>query len=104
MREAPSISIIQQLRQEGAKIKAHDPYAMENARKIFSDIEYCQDPYKVAEGSDILVIVTEWEEFRKLDLKRLKLLLKQPILIDGRNLFEPALMRELGFIYRGVGR
>ncbi|MCL0072984.1 UDP-glucose/GDP-mannose dehydrogenase family protein [Dehalococcoidia bacterium] len=104
MREAPSINIIRQLQEEGVKIKAYDPRSMENAGLIFQDVEFCQDPYQVAEGSDALIIVTEWEEFNNLDLLKVKSLLKQPVIIDGRNIFEPAQMKKLGFIYQGVGR
>ena len=104
MREAPAIDIIGMLLKEDVRIKAYDPQAMENARTIFPDIEYGKDAYEVAEGSDALVIITEWNEFKKLDLVKIKALLKQPIIIDGRNLFEPDEMSRLGFIYRGVGR
>ena len=104
MREAPAIDIIGMLLKEDVRIKAYDPQAMENARTIFPDIEYGKDAYEVAEGSDALVIITEWNEFKKLDLAKIKVLLKQPIIIDGRNLFEPDEMSRLGFIYRGVGR
>jgi len=104
IREAPSINIIRQLQQEGVRIKAYDPQAMENIRSIFPDIELCSDPYQVAEGSDGLIIVTEWDEFRNLNLPRIKELLNQPVIIDGRNIFEPARMKELGFMYQGVGR
>jgi len=104
IREAPSIKIIGQLQQEGVKIKAYDPQAMENIRSVFPDIELCQDCYEVAEGSDALIIVTEWDEFKKLDLMKIKQLLNQPIIIDGRNIFDPAQMEKLGFMYQGVGR
>ncbi|HEY83008.1 MAG TPA: UDP-glucose/GDP-mannose dehydrogenase family protein [Dehalococcoidia bacterium] len=104
IREAPSINIIRQLQQEGVRIKAYDPQAMENIRPIFPDIELCLDPYQVAEGSDGLIIVTEWDEFKNLDLPRVKELLNQPVIIDGRNIFEPAQMEKLGFMYQGVGR
>jgi len=104
IREAPSIDIISQLRQEGAKVKAYDPQAMENIRLIFEDVELCQDAYQVAEGSDALIIVTEWDEFKHLDLLKIKELLNQPVIIDGRNIFEPSQMEKLGFMYQGVGR
>jgi len=104
MRFAPSIKIIQLLQREGARIKAYDPEAMEKAKKIFKNIEYAKNPYQVAEGSDALVIVTEWDEFKNMDLKRIKGLLNQPIIIDGRNIFEPEKMRKLGFVYKSVGR
>ncbi len=104
IREAPSIDIIRQLQQEGARIKAYDPQAMESVRQITEDVELCQDPYQVAEGSDALIIVTEWDEFKELDLSRIKELLNQPVIIDGRNIFEPTEMEKLGFMYKGIGR
>lgn len=104
MREAPAIDIIGKLLEENVQIKAYDPQAMGNSRTIFPDIQYCKDAYEVAEGSDALVIITEWDEFKKLDLVRIKELLRQPIIIDGRNLFQPDEMNRLGFMYQGVGR
>ena len=104
IREAPSIKVIKQLQQEGVKIKAYDPKAMDNVRQVFPDIELCQDPYQVVEGSDALVIVTDWEEFKKMDLQKVKGLLAQPVIIDGRNMFDPDEMEKLGFTYQGVGR
>jgi len=104
MREAPSIRIIEKLQEEHVRIKAYDPQAMENASVILRDVKYCQTPYEVAEGSDALIILTEWDEFRKLDMAKVKRLLKQPIIIDGRNIFDPFQMRQLGFTYQGVGR
>jgi UDPglucose 6-dehydrogenase len=77
---------------------------MENIRQIFPDIELCQDLYQVAEGSDALVIVTDWDEFKEMDLEKIKGLLNQPVIIDGRNIFDPDEMKRLGFIYQGVGR
>ncbi len=104
MREAPSITIIQALQREGAKIKAYDPQAMEAAKKIFKNIEYGRDAYEVAKGSDALIIVTEWNQFRNLDLKRLKNIMKTPIFLDLRNIYDPEKMKEMGFKYYGVGR
>ena len=104
MRYAPSIDIIGELLKEGVEIRAYDPQAMERAKEIFPDITYCKDPYEVCEGCDGLVILTEWDEFRELDLKKVKKLLKTPILIDGRNIFEPETARNEGFIYNGIGR
>jgi len=104
MREAPSIEVIHLLTNEGARIKAYDPVAMEVAKGIMPDVTYCSDPYQVAEGSDALIVVTEWNEFRHLDMVRIKELMRQPVLIDGRNIYEPQRVGELGFIYRGVGR
>ncbi|MDO8142638.1 MAG: UDP-glucose/GDP-mannose dehydrogenase family protein [Candidatus Brocadiales bacterium] len=104
MREAPSITIIRQLQKLGAKIKAFDPEAQQNARKIFKNITYRKDPYSTLKGCDALVIVTEWNEFRDLELKKVKQLLKHPNVIDGRNIYEPQEMKKLGFNYLCVGR
>jgi UDPglucose 6-dehydrogenase len=104
MRAAPSIEILRQLQDEGARIKAYDPHAMENCRLIHPGVEYCKSAYLAAENSDALVILTEWEEFRDLELIRLKVLLKQPVIIDGRNIFDPVRMKQAGFAYHGVGR
>ena len=104
MREASSIPIIQGLQARGARIKAYDPEAMEEAKKIFQDVTYCKGPYEVAEGSHALVLLTEWNQFRLLDLERIKGLLQEPVFIDLRNVYEPLQMRGLGFRYCGVGR
>jgi len=104
MREAPSVNIIRELQNDGVRIKAYDPQAMDNARAILRDVQYFRNPYEAAEGSDALVIVTEWDEFRDLDLAKVKSLLKQPVIIDGRNIFDPIQMKQLGFLYEGVGR
>ncbi len=104
MREAPSVELIHLLTNEGAQIKAYDPVAMEVAKGVLPDITYCSDVYKVAEGSDALIIATEWNEFKHLDMARIRGLMRQPILIDGRNIYEPQKMKELGFFYRGIGR
>jgi UDPglucose 6-dehydrogenase len=104
MREAPSLKIISSLQREGAKIRAYDPKAMEVARKIFKKIEYGKDPYDVAKGSDALLIITEWNQFRNLDLKRLQKMMKSPVFLDFRNIYEPIKMREMGFQYFAVGR
>lgn len=104
MREAPSIKIVIALQKLGAKIKAFDPVAMANAKKILSNIVYYTNAYDVAKGADALVVVTEWNEFRQLDLKKVKLLMKHPILFDGRNIYDPIKIKLLGFSYYGVGR
>jgi len=77
---------------------------MPNAAQVLHNVKLCNDPYEVAEGSDALILATEWNEFKNLDLLRIKQLMKQPVIVDGRNLYEPRKMRELGFVYRGVGR
>ena len=104
LREAPSLKIIHALQKEGARIKAYDPKAMEAAQKIFKKVEYGKDPYDVAKGSDALLIITEWNQFRNLDLKRLQKIMKMPVFLDFRNIYEPAKMREAGFQYFAVGR
>lgn len=104
MRLAPSIDVIKTLQEEGAKIKAFDPAAMQEAKKILQKVKFCHDAYDVAKDSDCLVILTEWEEFKNLDLKKIKKLLKTPVIIDGRNIFNPDEMKKIGFVYKGIGR
>jgi UDPglucose 6-dehydrogenase len=104
MREAPSVDIAKVLLAAGAEVRAFDPAAVERARLLVPDIDYMKDAYQVAEGADALVLVTEWNEFRHLDLPRIKQLMRKPVMIDGRNIYDPEVMRGLGFTYRGVGR
>src|SRR5271155_3288591 len=104
MREAPSIPLVTGLLDMGAKIRAHDPAGMEQARKELPDIEYCDDPYECARGADIVVIVTEWAQFRALNLARLKKEMVGSIVIDLRNIYSPHEMKVYDFIYEGVGR
>jgi UDPglucose 6-dehydrogenase len=104
LRDSPSLKIIPALQREGAKIRAYDPKAMDGARKVFKKIEYGKDANEVAKGADALVILTEWNQFRNLDLKQLKGIMKTPIMIDTRNIYEPARMQEMGFKYVSVGR
>lgn len=104
MRESPSIPIIERLLTEGAKIRAYDPKAMQESQQILPDISYCDDPYSCAEKADALVIVTEWDQFRALDFRRLKSLLNKPVLVDLRNIYSSAQMAELGFSYSSIGR
>jgi UDPglucose 6-dehydrogenase len=104
IRESSALVIIQGLLALGAKVKAFDPAAMEETKAIFPKIEYGKDPYQVAEGCDALVLVTEWNQFRRLDLHRIKALLKNPIFIDLRNVYDPLQMNQMGFHYCGVGR
>jgi UDPglucose 6-dehydrogenase len=104
MRNAPSIDIIKSLQKEGAKIKAYDPKAMSSARPLLSGIKYCRNAYETAKGSDALLIITEWDEFKELDLKKIRKLMTQPIIIDGRNIFNPEKMDAEGFIYKSIGR
>ena len=104
MREAPSIPLITGLCDMGAKVRAFDPASMKEARRELPDIEYCENAYACAEGADALVIVTEWVQFRALDLPRLKRIMKQPVMIDLRNVYRPAEMADLGFAYSSIGR
>ncbi len=104
MRDAPSIDIIELLQKDGAKIRAYDPQALKNAKKILKDVTFCRDPYEAAKSASLAIIVTEWDEFKELNLKKLKELMKQPIIIDGRNIYDPKKLRSLGFSYLGVGR
>ena len=104
MRFAPSIDIIIELQKEGAKIKAYDPQAMEKAKKILKDVAYCNNPYDVAKDSDALVIITEWNEFKEINLKKIKSLMKHPLIIDGRNMYSPEALKKQGFVYISIGR
>jgi UDPglucose 6-dehydrogenase len=104
MREASSIPIAHALQAAGARVRGYDPVATSVAARVVPGLELAEDAYALAQGCDALVVVTEWNEFKNLDLARIRDLMNQPVLIDGRNLYEPALMQELGFHYRGVGR
>ena len=104
IRLAPSIELVGRLLAEGARIRACDPEAMEKTRAIYPNIAYRRDPYEVASDADALLIVTEWEEFRALDWKRIHKLMARPLVIDGRNLLKPAAMKALGFEYHSFGR
>lgn len=104
MRSSPAIDIINMLQHEGAKIKAYDPVAKANAKKVFKNVTYCKDPYAVAKDCDCLLLLTEWDEFRKLDFKKLRSVMNQAILFDGRNLYHNKKLEDLGFEYYGVGR
>jgi len=104
IREAPSIDIIRELQMSGAKIRAFDPVAKINAKKVLKGVTFCSDPYSTVKGCDALLVATEWNEFRTLDFEHVKRLLKQPNIIDGRNIYEPEEMRKAGFNYVGIGR
>ena len=104
MRDAPSVDIAKVLLAAGAEVRAYDPAAMDVSKRLLPSIEYRKDAYEVAEGADALVLVTEWNEFRQLDLDRVKQLMRRPVVVDGRNIYDPAVMRGLGFVYRGIGR
>jgi UDPglucose 6-dehydrogenase len=104
MRDSPAIAIVQTLQDAGARVRAYDPEGMEQARKILPDITYCGNAYEPIEGADALVIATEWDAFRALDLKRAKALLKEPVLVDLRNIYPRDMAEALGFRYFAVGR
>ncbi|UCB56905.1 MAG: UDP-glucose/GDP-mannose dehydrogenase family protein [Candidatus Omnitrophota bacterium] len=104
LRFAPSIDIIRKLQLEGANICAFDPQAMKGARSIFKDIKFCNDVYEAARGADCLLVLTEWNEFKEIDFKKIKKLLKQPVIIDGRNIYDPEKMKKMRFRYFAVGR
>ncbi len=104
MRESPALDIIASLELMGAKVRAYDPAGMDAARQLLPNITYAADPYDCAAGADALVIVTEWEAFRALNLQRLKAALRQPIIVDLRNIYLPSEMRAQGFAYQSIGR
>jgi UDPglucose 6-dehydrogenase len=104
MREAPSIPLVTGLLDMGARVRAHDPVGIEQARRELPDIEYCDDPYACARGADALVVVTEWVQYRTLDLERLKREMAHPVVVDLRNIYRPDDMAALGFAYESVGR
>jgi UDPglucose 6-dehydrogenase len=104
IREAPSLDIIEDLKRKGAAIHVFDPVAMENAKKILKDVVFFDNPYETIRDCDALIVATEWDEFRNLDMRAVKVLLKQPIIMDGRNIYDPQEMHEMGFTYLGIGR
>jgi UDPglucose 6-dehydrogenase len=104
LRDAPSLDIARVLVAAGAEVRAYDPAAMVGARVLLPDVEFSADPYAMADGADGLVLVTEWKEFRDLDLGRLKGSMRRAVIVDGRNIYDPSMMRSLGFTYRGIGR
>ena len=104
VRNSPAIELCQRLQSAGAKLRVHDPQAMEKAAAVLKDVTYVADMNQVADGCDALVIATEWPEFKQLDLDRVRRSLSHPIIFDGRNLFDPAEMERLGFLYKSIGR
>ncbi len=104
LRNAPAIDIITRLHSEGAKLRAFDPHCMEKAKELLPYVKFCASAYEAAKNSDCLVITTEWNEFKELDFSRIKKLMRQPVVADGRNIYEPRLMRKLGYRYIGLGR
>jgi UDPglucose 6-dehydrogenase len=104
IREAPSIKIIKELQNLGARIHACDPVAIENAKNVLTDIKFFENPYETIRDCDALIVATEWNEFRNLDMRAVKILLKNPVLVDGRNIYNPKELTDLGFKYMGIGR
>jgi UDPglucose 6-dehydrogenase len=104
MRESPAVTILAALIEKGARVRAHDPQAMEEAKKELSQVEYCAGPYEVCEKADAVILMTEWNEYRALDLQKIKSLLSSPVFVDLRNVYEPEKMKEAGFVYYSVGR
>ena len=104
MRNAPSIDIIRILQNEGAKIKVYDPKAIPKAKKILKGVQFCKDAYSAASGCDCLLLITEWDQFKGLDFKKVKRLMKHAMIFDGRNLYDRGELRKLGFEYFGIGR
>jgi UDPglucose 6-dehydrogenase len=104
LREAPAVEIVHLLQSEGARVKAFDPAANEAARSILPGVELCKDAYGVAEGADAVILLTPWSQFRRLDLERMRQSMRYPLLVDGRNLYDPAEMVAKGFFYQPIGR
>ena len=104
LRDAPALSILPPLFEKGATIRVHDPQGMEEAGKMFPDFTYVNNSYEAAAGADALVLMTEWNQYRALDLERIRSAMKTPVFIDLRNVYDPAKMKEAGFQYFGVGR
>jgi UDPglucose 6-dehydrogenase len=104
MRDSPSLSILPVLHESGAELRVFDPEGMEEARKLMPDLEYCTDAYATMQGADALILITEWNEFRALDIERMKSLLKTPLVIDLRNIYRPDEMEAAGFMYHSIGR
>ena len=104
IREAPALEIIKLLIERGAHVRAHDPAAMENARNALQGVEFFEDPYRMADGADALVLLTEWPEYRELDLSKIAKTMRTPVFLDGRNMFDPMEAKKAGLRYMGVGR
>ncbi|MGD1993788.1 MAG: UDP-glucose/GDP-mannose dehydrogenase family protein [Anaerolineae bacterium] len=104
IRDAPALEVIHLLQNEGALIRAYDPAAMENASQVLKNVTLCEGPYEVAEGADALVLATEWNEFKQINFHRIREVMRQPVILDGRNLWDPEQMTAMGFDYSGIGR
>jgi UDPglucose 6-dehydrogenase len=104
IRDSAALEIIHLLMNENAHIRAYDPQAMDNAAKVLKNITLCKSPYEVADGADALLLATEWNEFKQIDFAQIKKLLRTPVILDGRNLWDSDLLKSMGFIYMGIGR
>jgi UDPglucose 6-dehydrogenase len=104
MRDSPSLAILPVLQDAGATVRVFDPEGMDEAKRLMPDLDYCGDAYTTMHGADALVLITEWNEFRALDLDRVKALLRQPLVIDLRNIYKPDEMSAAGFVYHSIGR
>ncbi|MDP3791646.1 MAG: UDP-glucose/GDP-mannose dehydrogenase family protein [Candidatus Omnitrophota bacterium] len=105
LREAPAMEIIEALLKEGVRVKVYDPVAMAKAKeRLKASVEFCKDAYQAAKDSDCIIVATEWNEFKELDFKKIKKIMRQPVIVDGRNIYNPAQMKKLGFRYEGIGR
>jgi len=104
MREAVSLEVVEGLKRLGARVRAYDPQAGAEAQRRLPGLKLAASAYEAARGADALVVLTEWNEFKELDLARLKRLMRHPVLLDGRNIYEGAKLRALGFTYQGIGR
>jgi UDPglucose 6-dehydrogenase len=104
MRDAPSVTIAETLQAQGAVLRSYDPVAMEQAARMMHNVTFAKDAYDLAKGCDALVVVTDWNEFKQLDMERIKSVMRQPVLVDGRNIYDPKMLRERGFTYAAFGR
>ena len=104
VRESPAVRVIQEVVRAGGRVRAYDPAAMDEARRALPGVEFADDAYDAAAGCDALIIATEWNQFRNLDWERMKAVLRAPVVVDLRNVYEPAPMKALGIAYVGVGR
>jgi UDPglucose 6-dehydrogenase len=104
MRDAPSVDIAEALMAGGATVRAYDPVAMDVAAGLLPNVKMAGDAYGLAKDADALIVATEWNEFKNLDLERIHDSMSQPVMLDGRNIYQPELMRNLGFTYHGIGR
>ncbi len=104
LRDAVSLEVIAGLSEKGARVRAYDPAASAEAKRLMPQLKICASPYEAAQGAHCLVVLTEWNEFKELDLVRIKETMKSPVIVDGRNIYDPAKAKKLGFVYRGIGR